>query len=161
MTRSQTFRARFDIFARNQEIEMLKPYYSVRIALLTMTWICVAACKSSTSDNGADAAAATTEKLTIGSPCTKDSDCGSAPFYCMVDHPGGYCMRDCTTDADCPSEAICQNDGMKGECHKKCNAPADCRAAYTCSPAASAADNKASHAFCDVMDSPDAATTHH
>jgi hypothetical protein len=101
------------------------------------------------------------QKLAVGSACVKDSDCGSTPFYCMVEHPGGYCLRDCTTDADCPSEAICQNDGVKGECHKKCDAAPDCRAEYMCSPAASAADNKASHAFCDVMDAPDAGAVHH
>jgi hypothetical protein len=71
----------------------------------------------------------------------------------MLDHPGGYCMRDCDItkgDGDCPSEAICQFDGMAGECHAKCASQSDCRSGYVCSPAASDANEKASHAFCDV-----------
>lgn len=62
-------------------------------------------------------------------------------------------MRDCDItkgDADCPSESICQFDGMAGECHLKCSGQTDCRAGYTCSPAATDANNKASHAFCDM-----------
>ncbi len=94
-----------------------------------------------------------TQKLPVGSACTADADCGTAPFHCMMgDHPGGYCMRDCDIkngDADCPSEAICQYDGTKGECHKKCTAT-DCRAGYFCSAASTDSNNKASHAFCDV-----------
>ncbi len=122
----------------------------IRLSLLVIAFASVVAgvaCKS--SSNKATGAG---QKQPIGSACTKDSDCGAAPFYCMVEHPGGYCMSDCTTDADCPPEAICQNDGMKGECHSKCNAMADCRSGYECAPAANTATNKASHAFCDMIE---------
>jgi hypothetical protein len=117
------------------------------------------ACSSSdSSSGGASPGASSAQLLPVGSACAKDSDCGSAPFYCMTDHPGGYCMRDCDIkngDADCPSEAICQFDGTKGECHKKCNGDSDCRSpGYTCGAASSDPMNMASHAFCDAMDMP-------
>lgn len=130
---------------------MLMFHSHVRTFLLVIAFAFLAACKSSSSNAGT---AASAQKLAIGSPCVTDNDCGSAPFYCMAEHPGGYCMRDCATDADCPSDAVCQNDGMKGECHKKCSVSSDCRSEYMCSPAANAANNNASHAFCDVMDTP-------
>jgi hypothetical protein len=97
----------------------------------------------------------TGQKLSVGSPCTMDSECGSAPFMCMLDHPGGYCMRNCDItkgDADCPSESVCQFDGTAGECHLKCDSQANCRTGYVCSPAASDPNNKVSHAFCDMAD---------
>lgn len=136
-----------------EKMEMLMFHLQVRILLLGIAFASFTACKSSSSNGGT---AASAQKLAVGSPCVKDSDCGSAPFYCMTEHPSGYCMRDCTTDADCPSEAICQDDGMKRECHRTCSVSSDCRPEYMCSPAANAADNKASHAFCDVKDTPDA-----
>jgi hypothetical protein len=108
-----------------------------------------AACSSSSSGGNGS-----TAQALVGSPCTKDSDCGAAPFFCHLgDHPGGYCMRDCNIahgDADCPSEAICQFDGTTGECHAKCGAQSDCRSGYECSPASNASDNMASHSYCDV-----------
>ena len=102
---------------------------------------------------GSDNAGSTAQKLAVGSACTQDSECGSAPFMCMTDHPGGYCMRECDIskgDADCPSESVCQFDGMVGECHAKCGTQADCRSEYVCSPASSDPTNKVSHAFCDA-----------
>jgi hypothetical protein len=109
----------------------------------------IAACGSSSSGSNGS-----TSQALVGSSCTKDSDCGSAPFFCHLgDHPGGYCMRDCDIthgDADCPSEAICQYDGTTGECHAKCSTASDCRSGYVCSPASNASDNMASHAYCDV-----------
>jgi hypothetical protein len=122
------------------------------IALCGASIVLAIACGSS-NDNTGSSAGNTAQKLSVGSPCKQDSDCGSAPFMCMLDHPGGYCMRDCDItkgDADCPSESICQFDGMAGECHLKCNGQADCRSGYVCSPAAADPMNKASHAFCDM-----------
>lgn len=95
------------------------------------------------------------QKLAIGSACSSDGDCGSSPFGCILEHPGGYCTRSCDIahkDADCPSEAICQFDGQVGECHKTCNAQGDCRSSYICAPAENSADSVASHAFCDMAD---------
>ena len=114
---------------------------------------------SGTTGTGGAGGGVSGEKLPIGSPCAKDADCGGADFMCMTDHPGGYCVKMCdikNTDADCPSESICQYDGTAGECHLKCAAPSDCRAGYVCAPASTDPSNTASHAFCDVADTPDA-----
>jgi hypothetical protein len=114
----------------------------------------VVACSSTTASNGMSPAGSGAQKLSIGSPCGQDSDCGSSPFMCMQgDHPGGYCMANCKIangDGDCPSEAICQFDGTTGECHKKCSMPSDCRTGYDCAPASSSSTSTASHSFCDV-----------
>lgn len=94
-----------------------------------------------------------TQKLPIGSPCAKDADCGGTGFMCMTDHPDGYCVKMCdikNVDKDCPTEGVCQFDGMAGECHKKCDKPADCRTGYDCAPASMDPMNTASHAFCDM-----------
>lgn len=112
------------------------------------------ACSGSSGDA---ATGMTSQLLSIGSPCTKDSQCGAGLFICMTDHPGGYCSRHCDitkADADCPSEAICQFDGMVGECHRKCLADTDCRSGYMCSPASSDPMNRASHAYCDMARTP-------
>lgn len=123
-------------------------------ALPLLAGVVLACSSSSTSSSGATST--TGQKLSVGAPCTSDDQCGSSPFMCMMgDHPGGYCMRDCDIskgDADCPSEAICQYDGMVGECHLKCNSNSDCRSGYMCAPASNTATSKASHAFCDVAD---------
>lgn len=127
----------------------------IRFSGPVLAAIMAVACSSASSNSTAPGdGGASSQKLPVGSPCMADSDCGTAPFMCMMgDHPGGYCMRDCDIskgDADCPSEAICQFDGMTGECHKKCSSQSDCRTGYVCAPASSAADDMASHAFCDV-----------
>jgi hypothetical protein len=124
---------------------------------------CVILAVACSSSNGGGTAT-TAQKLGVGSPCTQDSDCGSAPFMCMMtDHPGGYCMRNCDIskgDGDCPSESVCQFDGMVGECHLKCSTQGDCRAGYVCSPAASDSNNKVSHAMCDVAPMGDGGAGH-
>ena len=101
-----------------------------------------------------------TQKLAIGSACTTSSDCGSEPhFFCDRDHESGYCKKDCKSDADCPSEAICAFDGGVGACHKKCNVsdsdagrPTDCRFSegYVCQPSSAVMATLASHSYCDA-----------
>lgn len=92
----------------------------------------------------------------IGSPCSTDTDCGTGPrYFCDLEHPNGYCKRDCKVDTDCPPEAICVHDGVTvGECHKRCDQISDCRAAegYLCKPASTDPVTFASHAYCDVGD---------
>lgn len=103
---------------------------------------------------------ASTELLPVGSACTSDSQCGPTPFMCLLDHPGGYCMRQCQTDTDCPSEAVCVVDTDATECHKRCpSGQSDCRSGYECMPAASTGYPRASAAFCDVAASPDGGMT--
>src|SRR3974377_1786044 len=99
-----------------------------RFATLGRACIALAVACSSSSNGGSTSSSV--QKLAVGSPCTQDSDCGSAPFMCMLDHPGGYCLRNCNInngDSDCPSESVCQFEGMVGECHLKCNSQRDCR----------------------------------
>jgi len=94
------------------------------------------------------------QKLPIGSPCSASAQCGDDPFFCEKSHPGGYCKRDCKSDADCPSDSICAFSGAVGECHKKCDTDDDCRVAegYDCEPASTDPDTHASHAYCDVKE---------
>ena len=143
--------------------------FALRNALFsTLYAIVFAGCAASTTTSGdaaagtdasdsaaADIALAAGQAKVIGSPCTKDAECGTAPFMCITEHPGGYCSRGCDighADADCPPEAICQFDGKVGECRAKCAAQADCRSGCVCSPASNDAQAKASHAFCDIRD---------
>jgi hypothetical protein len=102
---------------------------------------------------------ASTQRQEIGTPCTSDSQCGTGDFFCAtLDHPNGYCKKDCATDADCPAsppaqyKSVCAGAGPnhKGECHRVCNQPTDCRVAetYICKMGADAAD--ASHSYCDA-----------
>ena len=142
--------------------------------IAALATLAVAACSSSTGGTGGGSSSSSTsttgtggmggssasgQKLAIGSPCAKDADCGDSSFMCMTDHPGGYCVKMCdikNADADCPGGAVCQFDGMMGECHKMCAMMSDCRTGYMCAPSSMAADNMASHAFCDAADMPDA-----
>jgi hypothetical protein len=108
------------------------------------------------------------QQLPIGAPCKPPSGssctanagcCGTGKFFCAtLDHPGGYCKKDCKSDADCPTGSVCAGDSSLGECHKSCNAAADCRTAegYICKPHAS----EASHDFCDAPEpTPDGGST--
>lgn len=132
----------------------------IRISAIALALGVLSVACSSTSSTSTGSGA---QKLSVGSACTSDSECGSMPFMCMQgDHPGGYCMSNCDItkgDSDCPSESVCQFDGMVGECHLKCTADTDCRKGYMCSPASSTAASKVSHAFCDVMGMPDGGAT--
>ncbi len=91
------------------------------------------------------------ERQPIGAPCRSDAACGSrSTFFCATDHPGGYCEAACSSDRDCPPEAVCVGGGpiSKGACHKRCaSLPDDCRASagYRCI----AAGQDATHDYCD------------
>jgi len=47
-------------------------------------------------------------------------------------YPNGYCQKDCATDGDCPSDAIC----VSSQCRRKCQMTSQCRVAegYLCRP---------------------------
>lgn len=84
---------------------------------------------------------ANTQYVPIGSRCGSNSDCGTKPYNCVTaGHPGGYCQKDCSTDGDCPTDAIC----ISGECRRKCGSTSDCRSSegYQCIQAALS--------YCDV-----------
>jgi hypothetical protein len=93
-----------------------------------------------------------TQKLKIGVPCMTDSDCGSSPwFVCFTDRPGGYCSKNCLSDADCPTaESICAFDNGTGSCKAKCVQTSDCRKDYLCHAASNDKNNFASKPFCDT-----------
>ena len=75
-----------------------------------------------------------TQYLPIGSRCTSPGQCGTMPFDCnTAGFPGGYCTLACTTDGDCPLDALCAHDHA---CRRKCSIASDCRSGegYTCAP---------------------------
>ena len=95
--------------------------------------------------------------LTIGSPCSQSFECGSQPqFACNTQLPGGYCEKDCKSDADCPGpsvESICAFNGpVSGKCRLKCTGPANCRfvSGYICRPASNDPNSMASNGYCDL-----------
>jgi hypothetical protein len=77
---------------------------------------------------------ANTQYLPIGSHCTSSSQCGTSPYDCATAYRGGYCEKPCTTDGDCPADAVC-SPAVKA-CRRRCTTSADCRAAegYSCQP---------------------------
>jgi hypothetical protein len=79
--------------------------------------------------------AANTQYLPIGSHCTESSACGTPSYACATaGYAGGYCVKDCVTDGDCPKDAVC----FAGKCHRRCGADTQCRASegYHCVPPA-------------------------
>lgn len=68
----------------------------------------------------------------IGDECTTNNDCPTQAI-CDSTAPGGYCtIPDCTRGA-CPGKAICvEYDDANTFCMKPCEGDGDCRDAYTC-----------------------------
>lgn len=93
--------------------------------------------------------AANTQYLPIGSRCSRDSQCGTAPFDCATGDPGGYCEHSCATDGDCPKDSACVTPAgapaTVRACRRVCTATDQCRAAegYVCVP------HSASVSVCD------------
>jgi serine protease len=59
----------------------------------------------------------------IGAGCTKDTDCANR-CYTGPGFPGGFCSESCTSDADCPGDAVCATENG-GVCLFACP-PFDC-----------------------------------
>jgi hypothetical protein len=95
------------------------------------------------------------QELAIGQPCSAASDCGTAPtFYCETALPGGYCKKDCRTDLDCPTEAVCVGAAglTTGSCYLICGAGSTCpRQGYGCLPASSTPPLTATRNYCDFI----------
>ncbi|WP_224364912.1 S8 family peptidase [Hyalangium versicolor] len=78
-----------------------------------------------------------TPELVVGSSCTSDSDCPDDGF-CVTAYPGGYCSRDCSSQA-CPSGSKCyivnSATGARS-CIASCTGPdagqSTCRTSYVC-----------------------------
>jgi hypothetical protein len=84
--------------------------------------------------------AANTQYLPIGSRCSSNGQCGTAPFDCATAYPGGYCEHSCATDCDCPKVSFCVTPSgataTMRACRRRCSATPECRAAegYLCVP---------------------------
>jgi hypothetical protein len=79
--------------------------------------------------------AANTQYLPIGSRCSSNGQCGSSPYDCAVaGYPFGYCEKSCTTDGDCPADALCSP--LVHACRRGCMTASTCRTAegYGCQP---------------------------
>jgi hypothetical protein len=77
---------------------------------------------------------ANTQYLPIGSACSADTQCGTPSFACASNYRGGYCQKPCSSNSDCPSDALCL-PSLK-QCRRSCASAADCRASegYACVP---------------------------
>ncbi|HEX4353507.1 MAG TPA: hypothetical protein VHZ95_11340, partial [Polyangiales bacterium] len=68
-----------------------------------------------------------------GSPCGADSQCDriGSQATCVTGFPGGYCSRQCSSDANCPTGTFCLNNIA---CVVACGPGDHCgRAGYGCS----------------------------
>ena len=66
-----------------------------------------------------------------GIACGADTDCDAAET-CVTDadgFTGGYCSRQCGSDAECPMGSHCGDNGF---CMDECAVDADCRTGYLC-----------------------------
>ncbi len=112
------------------------------VRLLVVMVLLIPACQSR---------AAGRQLAPIGSACDDDAACGTGRFaVCADDHPHGYCVADCRSDAECPDAAVCVGATAlaRGACHLRCVVGQQCRVAegYVCS----AAGSDASHDYCDA-----------
>ena len=82
----------------------------------------------------------------IGEKCSDNGMCGTRPYSCLTSYPNGYCQKDCATDGDCPSDAVC----VSRECRRKCHSDSECRApeGYACIMAGP-------NPYCDLPSQPD------
>ena len=78
-----------------------------------------------------------TPSLVVGSACGTDTDCPDGG-RCVTAYPGGYCTRDCQSQA-CPSGSKCYTvDAASGTkaCIATCTGPSQgqstCRSSYVC-----------------------------
>lgn len=87
---------------------------------------------------------------TVGAPCP-GAPCATG-LGCSLDDPdisslfpGGYCTKDCGSDADCPGDSVCRKfpSVAKSICVGSCSHPSDCRfnAGYDCYDATSCSDS--------------------
>lgn len=71
----------------------------------------------------------------VGARCDRAADCDDMCLGPSEDWPGGFCTVDCDTDADCPADAACIDDGEAGVCAFTCATDPGCQFlgnGYTC-----------------------------
>ena len=78
-----------------------------------------------------------TPTLVVGSPCTSNADCPDGG-RCVTSYPGGYCTRDCNSQA-CPAGSKCYVVDSATDarvCIQSCSASSpgqsNCRSNYVC-----------------------------
>ncbi len=71
----------------------------------------------------------------LGARCDFSSECDERCLAPGADWPGGFCTVSCDTDADCPDDAACIEDGGAGVCAFRCANDTSCLflgEGYTC-----------------------------
>ncbi len=83
--------------------------------MLTRLYVCLIVCLLGASACGEGP---NFQRVPIGTRCTDDDTCGTTPFGCATTkYPGGYCTRSCSTDGECPLDAIC----VALSCRRRCS----------------------------------------
>jgi RTX calcium-binding nonapeptide repeat (4 copies) len=80
-------------------------------------------CEDADCDSAPECASAPASD--IGKSCTSNADCASLgpSGTCELGFPGGYCYTPCSTDAECPSDAVCW---LGASCVTPCGAGNSC-----------------------------------
>jgi hypothetical protein len=69
----------------------------------------------------------------VGGDCDLSSQCAWGSRCIAGDRfPGGYCVKPCERDADCPGGSSCVED-QGGVCMLDCTGTPSCREGYQCS----------------------------
>jgi hypothetical protein len=73
------------------------------------------------------------DDLGVAAECSATSDCNQdvdPPLVCLTQFKGGYCgLSNCTSNADCPDDAICvTHDDAQNYCFKTCTDKSECNA---------------------------------
>ena len=84
----------------------------------------------------------------VGDACEDDTDCGEDTLICDTSVDGGFCTISDCRPGDCPSEATCVEFGShESYCMRTCSSSAECRDDHECID-----DRTASASYCFVAD---------
>jgi hypothetical protein len=96
-----------------------------KVAGTLLVVVILAACGGSQTSAQSPSASASP----LGGPCSNDAQCQPG-LSCDKSDPGGQCLKNCTTDAECGAGALC---ALAKTCYRRCQTDADCgRAGYVC-----------------------------
>ncbi len=77
----------------------------------------------------------TSQRLSLGSPCTPGSDECITELCVALDDQSGFCTASCTTGEECPEGFLCQPAGRHGRICRPltgCTTETDCPSGHTC-----------------------------
>jgi len=109
---------------------------NLRITLVVLVCVLVAAGCNETHDGGTDAGSEITfdaafpdagpqdagpAPANIGAACRSDDDCDGDDVYCDADFPGGYCTAVCASDLPCPDGSTCIEGRTGNTCFADCD----------------------------------------